>query len=69
MEGGIDLQPHLDRLDDSLDDLEEILEPLLNDTFPNTIKKLPLLDQAKLHVLITYTIESVLFCKYDTICG
>jgi hypothetical protein len=56
----------LEQLDDEIDDLEESLAPLVATALSNTASKLPLLDQAKLYVLVTYAIESVLFCEFRT---
>ncbi|KAL2009167.1 hypothetical protein VTN00DRAFT_7361 [Thermoascus crustaceus] len=56
-----DLIPLLEQLEDHVDDLEEVLQPLLQQPLSATTKKLPVLDKAKLHVLITYTLESLLF--------
>lgn len=53
----------LEQLDDEIDDLEESLEPLLKQALSEISSKLPLLDKAKLFVLVTYAIESMLFCK------
>src|SRR5579863_12617 len=53
----------LEQLDDEIDDLEESLAPLLKQALSETSSKLPLLDKAKLFVLVTYAIESMLFCK------
>ncbi|KAI1077480.1 Sas10/Utp3/C1D family-domain-containing protein [Whalleya microplaca] len=55
-----DISPQLEQLDDELDNLEEALEPLLKN-IPDVASKLPLLDKAKLYVLVTYSIESMLF--------
>jgi len=52
----------LEQLDDEIDDLEDSLESLLKTAFSETTSKLPLLDKAKLYVLVTYAIESTLFC-------
>ena len=52
----------LEQLDDELDDLEDSLAPLLKAALSETTSKLPLLDKAKLYVLVTYAIESMLFC-------
>jgi exosome complex protein LRP1 len=52
----------LEQLDDELDDLEDSLAPLLKTALSETTSKLPLLDKAKLYVLVTYAIESMLFC-------
>lgn len=60
---GVDLMPLLGQLDDNVDDLEEALEPLLTAVLSTTMSKLPVLDKAKLYVLLTYTIESLLFCN------
>ena len=57
-----DLMPLLEQLEDDIDNLEEVLEPLLSQALSATTKKMPVLDKAKLHVLVTYTIESLLFC-------
>lgn len=53
----------VEHLEDNIDDLEDNLEPLLSTALTATTKKLPLLDKAKLYVLIVYSIESLLFCK------
>jgi exosome complex protein LRP1 len=52
----------IEHLEDNIDDLEESLEPLLAAALSATTKKLPVLDRAKLYVLIVYSIESLLFC-------
>jgi len=57
----------LETLDDEVDDLEEALSPLLKTVLSETSSKLPLLDKAKLYVLVTYAIETMLFCKYSYI--
>ena len=53
----------LEQLDDEVDDLEESLAPILKAGLAETANKLPLLDKAKLYVLITYAVESILFCE------
>ncbi|KAJ6087022.1 hypothetical protein N7467_005936 [Penicillium canescens] len=55
------LLPLLEQLDDNVDDLEEILQPLLASSLAKSSNKLPVMDKAKLHVLITYTLESLIF--------
>jgi len=55
-----DITPELDKLDVDLDELEELLKPLLS--IGEVSSRLPLLDKAKLCVLASYTIESLLFC-------
>ncbi|KAL3472640.1 hypothetical protein BJX99DRAFT_235068 [Aspergillus californicus] len=51
----------LGQLDDNVDDLEEAILPILESTVIETSKKLPVLDKAKFHVMITYTLESLIF--------
>ncbi|KAJ5288547.1 hypothetical protein N7478_001577 [Penicillium angulare] len=51
----------LEQLDDHVDDLEEALDPCLGQPLSRKSKHLPLMDNAKLHVLITYTLESLIF--------
>lgn len=53
----------VDQLEEDLEDLEDNLEPLLVDTLTSTTQKLPLLDRAKLNVLLVYAIESLIFCS------
>lgn len=57
-----DLLPLLEQLDDNIDDLEESLQPILNGSVLEASKKLPVLDKAKFHVLVTYALESLIFC-------
>lgn len=59
-----DIAPLLEQLDDNIDDLEDVLAPLLRGALSDTAARLPLLDKAKLYVLVTYAIESILFCSY-----
>ena len=59
----VDLNPLIEQLDENIDDLEEALAPLLKTALSDTAAKLPLLDSAKLYVLSTYAIESLIFCK------
>lgn len=56
----------VEHLEDNIDQLQEQLEPLFSAALATTTKKLPLLDKAKLYVLIVYSIESLLFCKSGT---
>lgn len=55
-----DVTPQLDQLDDDLNTLQDALKPLLGD-LGDLSSKLPLLDKAKLYVLTSYAIESLLF--------
>ncbi|RAH75527.1 Sas10/Utp3/C1D family protein [Aspergillus aculeatinus CBS 121060] len=56
-----DLLPLLEQLDENIDDLEEILQPVLDGSAVKTSSNLPVLDKAKFHVLVTYTLESLIF--------
>ncbi|KAK3336206.1 Sas10/Utp3/C1D family-domain-containing protein [Cercophora scortea] len=55
-----DITPELEQLDVDLDQLQEALKPLLGDV-GDVSARLPLLDRAKLYVLVSYAIESLLF--------
>ncbi|KAI1981076.1 hypothetical protein LOZ53_001665 [Ophidiomyces ophidiicola] len=57
----VDLMPLVGQLEDDIDDLEDILEPLLKQSVSSTTQNMTVMDKAKFHVLITYTIESLLF--------
>lgn len=56
-----DLHELVGDLTSNIDDLEAALAPLTSKPLATTSSKLPLLDKAKLHVLATYALESVLF--------
>lgn len=56
-----DLHGLLGHLSTNIDDLEISLAPLLSTPLSQQTSKLPLLDQAKLHTLAVYAIESLLF--------
>lgn len=56
-----DLHELVADLTSNIDDLESVLAPLTQKPLATTSSKLPLLDKAKLHVLATYTLESILF--------
>ena len=61
------LLPLIELLEDSIEDLEEALAPLLKGPLSESAGKLPLLDKAQVYVLVTYAIESVLFCMSSEI--
>ena len=61
-----DLISLVEHLEDNIDELEENLEPLLSAALTATTQKLPVLDKAKLYVLIVYSIESLLFCEFES---
>lgn len=56
-----DIQSIVDELDGNIYSLEEALAPILKSALSASASKLPLLDKAKLYVLATYAIESMLF--------
>jgi exosome complex protein LRP1 len=56
-----DLTPLVEDLESNIDDLEAALKPLLDAPLSTTTATLPVLDRAKLFVLITYAIESLIF--------
>lgn len=58
-----DLISLIEGLDENVDDLKEALAPLLQAALTESAAKLPLLDKAQLYVLVTYAIESLLFCR------
>ena len=58
-----DIAPLLDKLDGDLAGLQAALKPLLSD-LEGVSSKLPLLDRAKLQVLVAYAVESLLFCEF-----
>ncbi|KAK4674282.1 hypothetical protein QC763_119120 [Podospora pseudopauciseta] len=55
-----DLTPELEQLELDLNTLHEVLQPLLSDV-GDVSSKMPLLDKAKLYVLVCYAIESLIF--------
>ena len=57
-----DITPQLDQLEAELNKAQDSLGPLLGD-IGDISSKLPLLDKAKLYVLVAYTIEALLFCE------
>ena len=58
-----DLLPLVDDLEGHIEDLEDNLKPLLTSVLSVTTTKLPVLDKAKLYVLVVFSIESLLFCN------
>jgi hypothetical protein len=53
----------LKQMSGHLSDLDQTLQPLLTTALSDTIKKLPLLDRAKLYVTICSIIETLLYCR------
>ncbi len=61
-----DISPLLDKLDTDLAELQTAIKPLLGD-LEDISSRLPLLDRAKLNVLVAYALESLLFCTFSYI--
>ena len=57
------LLPLLEQLDDNMDDLEDALQPMLDSSLNKMSKNMPIMDRAKIHVLTTYALEALIFCK------
>jgi hypothetical protein len=57
----------LEKLDDDIDDLDDSIAPILETSISDAASKLPILDKAKLYVLTTYAIESILFCTFPLV--
>ena len=60
----VDLTELIEQLEDNIDGLEEALKPVIEGPLSNVAGKLPLLDKSKLYALVTYAIESMIFCGY-----
>lgn len=58
-----DIGPLLEDFGCNIDDLEDVLQPVLKLPLADSTSRLPLLDKAKTYVLVTYAVESILFCK------
>ncbi|KAI0364081.1 C1D-domain-containing protein [Pilatotrama ljubarskyi] len=65
-EGSEKLLAKLDSLNDSLDDLEEKLEPLLAQTLPESLLPLETIQQVKLNVAIPYLVYDLIFIYLKT---
>ncbi|KAF3936746.1 hypothetical protein ABW19_dt0201982 [Dactylella cylindrospora] len=61
-----ELWPQLDDLEDSIDTISVTLKPLLEENLPKNASLLPLVDKAKLYILATYAIESLIFSYLET---
>lgn len=57
-----DIMPYIEELEQNIDKLQKALTPLTKDLVTQTACRLPLLDRAKLYVLLAYSIESMIFC-------
>ena len=61
----------IEQLEDNIDDLGENLDSIVETALLSTADNLPLLDRSKLYVLVSYAIESIIFCllRYPRDCG
>ena len=66
-DGSEKLLAKLAALDDSLDDLEEKLEPLLAQTLPESLLPLDTIQQVKLNVAIPYLVYDLIFSTPQSI--
>lgn len=53
------------KIEDDLDTLEELLEPLLEKPFPEILEKLGTLQKAKLCTLLPYIVNSLMLSEYS----
>ncbi|KAK6539007.1 hypothetical protein TWF694_010555 [Orbilia ellipsospora] len=61
-----ELWPALDDFEDATDLIEKNLKPLLDQSLPKHASMLPLFDKAKLYIMTTYALESLLFSYLST---
>ncbi len=59
----------LANLNDSLDDLEDQLEPLLSQTLPESLLPLETIQQVKLNVAIPYLVYDLIFSARESTSG
>jgi hypothetical protein len=55
-------------IDDELDNLEELLEPLLSKPLSDTLEKLSLIHRAKLCTLLPYVVHSLMLSMHRVTC-
>ncbi|RVD88592.1 uncharacterized protein DFL_002771 [Arthrobotrys flagrans] len=61
-----ELWPALDDFEDNVDAISKTLKPLLEQNLPKHASKLPLFDKAKLYIITTYALESLLYSYLET---
>lgn len=52
----------LDDLSDEIDELNEVAGPILKSSITEAASKLSVIDKTKFYVMISYTLESIIFC-------
>ena len=55
----------IDQLDENLDSLQDALKGILNKSLTEVAASYSMLDRAKFYILITYAIESAVFCTHS----
>lgn len=63
MNSSSDIGGMIDQLDENLDNLQDALKTILSKSLGELASDYPVLDRAKLYILVTYAIESAIFCK------
>ncbi|KAK6361548.1 hypothetical protein TWF730_005268 [Orbilia blumenaviensis] len=61
-----ELWPALDDFEDNVDAISKTLKPLLEQNLPKHASMLPLFDKAKLYIITTYALESLLYSYLET---
>ncbi|KAF3917875.1 hypothetical protein ABW20_dc0107376 [Dactylellina cionopaga] len=61
-----ELWPALDDFEDNTEAIQETLKPLLEQNLPKHASMLPLMDKAKLYIMTTYALESLIFSYLET---
>jgi len=49
-------------LSDEIDELNEVTGPILKSSIAEAASKLSVIDKTKFYVMISYTLESIIFC-------
>lgn len=52
----------LDDLSDEIDELSEVAGPILKSSITEAASKLSVIDKTKFYIMISYTLESIIFC-------
>ena len=63
MDNPLKIEGMIDQLEDNLDTLQDALKTILSKSLTELAADYPVLDRAKLYILVTYAIESAIFCK------
>ncbi|KAK6536610.1 hypothetical protein TWF281_000837 [Arthrobotrys megalospora] len=61
-----ELWPALDDFEDNVEAISKTLKPLLEQNLPKHASMLPLFDKAKLYIITTYALESLLYSYLET---